>query len=82
MSPQGRMTDEQVEAVRRYRPLDALIPTHWTEGQVVASGMRQRYYRTGGSGSGKPALVLLHGIMAGGITWLRVARGWRRSTTW
>lgn len=74
MLPQRRMTEEQVEAVRRYRPLDVLIPTHWAAGEVIANGIRQHYYRTGGAESQKPVLVLLHGIMSGGITWLRVAR--------
>ncbi|HEX6818567.1 MAG TPA: alpha/beta hydrolase [Ktedonobacterales bacterium] len=61
-------------AAARYRPLAQLIPIHWTQGDVVANDIRQHYYRTGGPDSGKLALVLLHGIMAGGITWLRVAR--------
>lgn len=73
MSPRGRMTGEQIEMLRRYRPVDALIPAHWTEGEVAANGIRQHYYRTGESKSQKPALVLLHGIMSAGITWLRVA---------
>lgn len=74
MLPQRRMTEEQVEAARRYRPLDVLIPTHWAAGEVLANGIRQHFYRTGGPDGQKPALVLLHGIMSGGITWLRVAR--------
>jgi pimeloyl-ACP methyl ester carboxylesterase len=59
------------EMVKNYRKIEALIPAHWTEGTVEANGIKQHYYRTGG---GKPQLILLHGIMTGGITWLRAAK--------
>jgi N-formylmaleamate deformylase len=58
-------------AVQHYRPLEQLLPSHWLQTSVIANGIEQVYYRTGGD---KPPLVLLHGIMAGGITWLRVAQ--------
>jgi pimeloyl-ACP methyl ester carboxylesterase len=57
--------------VKNYRPIEELIPAHWSEGDVVANGIRQHYYRTGGE---KPALLLLHGFNEYGLTWLRVAR--------
>lgn len=59
------------EMVKNYRKIEALIPAHWAEGVVEANGIKQHYYRTGGD---KPQLILLHGIMTGGITWLRVAK--------
>jgi pimeloyl-ACP methyl ester carboxylesterase len=62
---------ETVAAVRGYREIEALIPMHWSEGDVQSSGIRLHYYRTGGD---KPPLVLLHGILAGGLTWLRIAK--------
>jgi pimeloyl-ACP methyl ester carboxylesterase len=59
------------ETVKRYRPIEELIPPHWTQGDVAANGIRQHYYRTGRN---KPPLVLLHGILEGALTWLRTAR--------
>lgn len=44
---------------------------HWFEDTIVANGIRQHYYRTGGD---KPALVLLHGFSENGLVWSRVAR--------
>src|SRR5690242_15924717 len=57
--------------VRTYRPIQELIPAHWTEGDITANNIRQHYYRTGGE---KPVLLLLHGFNEYGLTWLRVAR--------
>src|SRR6516162_980023 len=57
--------------VKNYRPIEELIPAHWSEGDVVANGIRQHYYRTGGE---KPPLLLLHGFNEYGLTWLRVAK--------
>ena len=61
--------------VRSYRPIEELIPAHWTQETVVANGIHQRYYRTGGD---KPPLVLLHGFLEGAICWLRAARALER----
>jgi N-formylmaleamate deformylase len=44
---------------------------YWLEDTVVANGIRQHYYRTGGD---KPVLVLLHGFSENGLVWSRVAR--------
>lgn len=60
-----------VETVKRYRTIEELIPPQWSEGRVLANGIHQHYYRTGGD---KPPLVLLHGIMMSGVCWLRVAK--------
>ena len=63
---------ERLQAiVKNYRPIEELIPQHWSEGDVFANGIRQHYYRTGGE---KPALILLHGFNEYGLTWLRVAK--------
>ena len=62
--------DAQV-IVQSYRTIDELVPAHWREGDVVANGIRQHYYRTGGE---KPPLLLLHGFNEYGLTWLRVAK--------
>ena len=65
------MNPEQIEAVRRYRPLSDLMPAHWRAGVVERpDGARLGYLRTGG---GKPALLLLHGVQSAGIGWLRTA---------
>ncbi|MEO8957146.1 MAG: alpha/beta fold hydrolase [Ktedonobacteraceae bacterium] len=57
--------------VQTYRPIEELVPAHWNEGDVVANGIRQHYYRTGGE---KPPLLLLHGFNEYGLTWLRTAK--------
>ena len=57
--------------VKNYRPIEELIPAHWSEGDIFANGIRQHYYRTGGE---KPALLLLHGFNEYGLSWLRVAK--------
>jgi N-formylmaleamate deformylase len=67
------MDDQMLATIRGYRSIEELIPTDWSEGDANANGVRQHYYRTG-AGSGKPPLLLLHGILAGGLTWLRVAK--------
>jgi len=59
------------EKVKAYRRIEELIPSQWSEGTVLANGIRQHYYRTGGD---KPALVLLHGFLEGALSWLRTAR--------
>lgn len=64
-------TPEQLAAVKQYRTIEALIPAHWTEGDVQANGIRQHYYRSGGT---KPVLVLLHGFQESALCWLPVAR--------
>src|SRR5438132_6236311 len=57
--------------VKNYRPIEELIPAHWSEGDIFANNIRQHYYRTGGE---MPPLLLLHGFNEYGLTWLRVAR--------
>lgn len=42
----------------------------WKSGEVVANGLRLRYYRTGVDG---PPVVLAHGITDSGLCWPRVA---------
>lgn len=54
-----------------YRPIEQLIPAHWCAAWVEANGIRQHLYRTGGE---KPPLVLFHGFMESGLTWLRMAK--------
>jgi N-formylmaleamate deformylase len=44
---------------------------HWSEGDVIANGIRVHYQRTGGA---KPALVIATGVTDMGIAWSRVAR--------
>ena len=43
--------------------------TRWTEGDVIANGIRIHYYRTGGD---KPQVVLSHGFSDSGLCWPRV----------
>jgi pimeloyl-ACP methyl ester carboxylesterase len=70
MQPDPTSPAAHLATVEFYRPAAQLIPSRWTEGNLTANGIRQHYWRTGGE---KPPLVLVHGILAGGITWLRVA---------
>jgi N-formylmaleamate deformylase len=45
--------------------------TEWQSGDVVANGVRQHYYRTGGA---KPPLVLAHGATDDGLCWTPLAK--------
>jgi N-formylmaleamate deformylase len=65
--------DPRADAVRHYRPIEQLLPGHWQQGDVVANGISQHYYRTGG-GPAKPPLYLLHGFLEGALAWLNLAR--------
>jgi N-formylmaleamate deformylase len=58
-------------SVQNYRKTAEYIPAHWIESRVVANGIEQHFYRTGGD---KPAIILLHGINAGALGWSRVAK--------
>jgi pimeloyl-ACP methyl ester carboxylesterase len=68
---QGPGYAELQAIMKTYRPIEELLPAHWSEGDVFANGIRHHYYRTGGN---KPALLLLHGFNEYGLTWLRVAK--------
>ena len=46
-------------------------PAGWTDGYVVANGIRIHYWRTGGN---KPALVLAHGSSDDGLCWTNLAK--------
>jgi pimeloyl-ACP methyl ester carboxylesterase len=70
-APENSQSNPAAEAVKRYRKIEEIIPSYWTQGALVANGIRQHYYRTGGD---KPPLVLLHGFMEGALAWLKVAR--------
>lgn len=69
MPPHGMPADLAV--VKRYRTIEELLPSHWSEGFLSANGLRHHYYRTGGE---KPQLVLLHGFQESALCWLRVAK--------
>ena len=47
------------------------IPPHWLEETVIANGIHQHYYRTGGA---KPVLILLHGFSENDLCWSRIAK--------
>jgi len=47
-------------------------PASWTDGYVVANGIRLHYWRTGGEG--KPALVMAHGSSDDGQCWTALAQ--------
>ena len=66
------MQTNQADVVKRYRRLTELVPAHWQTGATEAEdGTRIHYTRTGGV---KPTLLLLHGIQAAGLMWLRTAQ--------
>jgi pimeloyl-ACP methyl ester carboxylesterase len=46
-------------------------PAHWTDGYVLANGIRIHYWRTGGN---KPALVMAHGSSDDGLCWTNLAK--------
>jgi pimeloyl-ACP methyl ester carboxylesterase len=46
-------------------------PAGWTDGYVVANGIRLHYWRTGGA---KPALVMAHGSSDDGLCWTNLAK--------
>tara|TARA_B100000900_G_scaffold414949_1_gene443180 strand:+ start:1339 stop:2067 length:729 start_codon:yes stop_codon:yes gene_type:complete len=50
--------------------MDPHIPSHWTEGYVVANNIRIHCWRTGGD---KPPMVLAHGCSDDGLCWTAVA---------
>ena len=47
-------------------------PAGWTDGYVMANGIRIHYWRTGGDN--KPPLVLAHGSSDDGLCWTNLAR--------
>jgi len=46
-------------------------PAHWTDGYVLANGLRLHYWRTG---SDKPAFVMAHGFSDDGLCWTNFAK--------
>ncbi len=46
--------------------------SEWPEGYIQANDLNIHYHRTGGTG--KPPLILLHGVMDNGLCWTPVAR--------
>ena len=46
--------------------------SEWSEGFIQANDLNIHYHRTGGTG--KPPLILLHGVMDNGLCWTPVAR--------
>ncbi len=46
-------------------------PEHWTDGYVIANGIRIHYWRTGGD---KPPMVMAHGSSDDGLCWTNLAR--------
>ena len=46
-------------------------PAGWTDGYVMANGIRLHYWRTGGN---KPPLVLAHGSSDDGLCWTNLAK--------
>ena len=66
------MQPQNAKSTQEYRTLKELTPTHWQSGFIHTSdGATIHYTRTGGK---KPALLLLHGVQAMGLTWLRTAQ--------
>ena len=45
--------------------------SNWFSGDIVSSGIRIRYHRTGGD---KPTLLIAHGVTDNGLSWSRFAR--------
>jgi len=65
------MNHDMTNTVHNYRLIKQLVPTQWKRDEIIANGIRQHMLRTGGD---KPPLLLLHGFMESGVSWLRLAR--------
>lgn len=52
----------------------AAPPAGWTEGYVMANGIRIHYWRTAASTPGKTALVMAHGSSDDGLCWTNLAK--------
>jgi hypothetical protein len=66
------MSSLSADIAQGFHPLAELVPAHWQAGAIEAQdGTRLHYTRTGGQ---KPPVLLLHGVQAAGVTWLRTAR--------
>jgi pimeloyl-ACP methyl ester carboxylesterase len=50
---------------------DPFIPSTWTEGWVMANGIRMHYWRTGGD---KPPMIMAHGYSDTGLCWTSIAQ--------
>ena len=50
----------------------ATAPVGWTDGYVMANGIRIHYWRTGGD---KPVLLMAHGFSDDGLCWTDLAQG-------
>lgn len=61
--------------MREGQPDSNQFPPHWFEGSLVANGIHQHYYRTGGD---HRSLLLLHGFTDNALSWSRVARALER----
>ncbi|NJP07474.1 MAG: alpha/beta hydrolase, partial [Chloroflexaceae bacterium] len=64
----------QPESTPTDKTIEQLIDPTWVAATRTANGIAQHYYRTASPGSGKPAVVLLHGFEDQGLSWLRVAQ--------
>jgi len=71
MSEEEHRLDRPSATAHQYKSQDEIIAPHWFEGTVMANGIHQHYYRTGGD---KPSLILLHGFSENGLCWSRVAK--------
>ena len=49
----------------------ATPPAGWTDGYVMANGIRIHYWRTGGD---KPVLLMAHGSSDDGLCWTNLAK--------
>src|SRR5437667_129026 len=64
MKEEQHNSDQISPKAHQYQSRSEIIPSHWSEGTVMANGIHQHYYRTGGE---KPTLILLHGFSENGL---------------
>jgi N-formylmaleamate deformylase len=69
MNEEQQGSDQMPDKTQGYN--NGIVPPHWLEQTVMANGIRQHFYRTGGK---KPSLILLHGFSENGLCWSRVAK--------
>jgi pimeloyl-ACP methyl ester carboxylesterase len=69
MSEEQHHLDHMPEKTYEYNNI--IIPPHWLEETIIANGIHQHFYRTGGD---KLPLILLHGFSENALCWSRVAK--------
>jgi len=74
MREEQQSSEQVLATAQSHKSSEEIIPPHWFEGIVMANGIQQHYYRTGGDKPSLHPLILLHGFSENGLCWSRVAK--------